>query len=214
MKIARIFQGMRVEATDGRLGTVISVSKYTVKVQFDGTPEAVSVLPEALKVAKVNPLERDLNAGLHRYSTDYLRALRPWAQDWSSELAWIVGFAAQNNAFLRHSGQPNGGRTVEDEFDFGADSNGEKFDAIMSNPNYAGLDAVLDINFIHRNPSKCGLRTVSLNKEGFWRFLESIGFQVGSNQEQTVAVIRQAVPERYLADFDAGVRGSVPPLAA
>jgi hypothetical protein len=146
------------------------------------------------------------DAHFHRYSTDDKRALRPWVfEQWYPELAWIVGFAAQQNVYLRHSGQPNEGNSVEDEFEFGADSKGEKFDAVMANPNYPELDTTLDINFIHRG----SVRRVSLNKQGFWKFLESLGFQIGKNQEQDVHLIRQSIPAAYGADFDAGVRGAV-----
>lgn len=162
-------------------------------------------IKDSAATSKLSPKD----ALLHRYSTDYERADRPWVlSQWYPELAWIVGFAAQQNAYLRHSGQPNEGTAVEDEFEFGADSNGEKFDAVMSNPNYVGLDAALDINFIHRG----SVRRVSLNKQGFWKLLESLGFQVGRDQEQDVYVIQQAIPAEYIADFQAGVRGSVPTL--
>ena len=117
-----------------------------------------------------------------------------------------MGFAAQHNAYLRHSGQPNEDSKVSDAFEFGAASNGEKFDVVMSNPNYANLDAILDINFIQRGSRK----RVSLNKQGFWKFLESIGFQIGRGQEQYVDVVRKSVPAEYLANFEMGVCGSVP----
>jgi hypothetical protein len=216
MKKERINLKMRVEFADGRIGTVINLrpdSKYLVNVLIDGLGE-VSTLAEVLKVAKVNPLARDLADGFYRYSTDQARAIRKWEfKRWYPELAWIVGFAAQQNAALVHSGQPNGGRAVEDEFQFGKDSHGEKFDVVMSNPNYAELDDVTDINFIHRDASKRGLRTVQLNKEGFYKFLESLGFKVGREQDQDVVSIRREIPTEYLADFDAGTRGSVPSSA-
>jgi hypothetical protein len=162
---------------------------------------------EGIKDSVVSSRVSTKDAHFHRYSTDYDRAARTWTfVRWYPELAWIVGFAAQQNAYLRHSGQPNDGTAVEDEFEFGADSNGEKFDAVMPNPNYIGLDAALDINFIHRGSP----RRVSLNKQGFWKLLESLGFQIGKNQEQDVHAIQQAVPVEYLADFQAGGRGSVP----
>lgn len=150
---------------------------------------------------------RTKDAGFLRYSMDYDRAVRPWAfTQWFSELAWVVGFAAQQNAYLRHSGTPNAGTVVEDEFEFGADSHGEKFDVVIPNPNCAGLDDVLDLNFSQRTSVRC----VSLNKQGFYRFLESIGFQIGRDQEQCVHNIRKSIPAEYMADFEAGLLGSAP----
>jgi hypothetical protein len=124
--------------------------------------------------------------------------------EWSQPLAWLVGFAARNNALLRWSGQLNQdsiSKQIDDsDFEVGNDSNGEKFDVIIPNPNVPGLDDVLDINFIQRN----GLRKVSLNKEGFWKFLESLGFQAGKESEQSVSLIRTQIPSEFLADFDSG----------
>lgn len=212
MRIEDIKVGMRVRH-DTRRGGVVEIkpnSKHLVVVLFDGadtpTPYPVSVLR---KLALL-PVERDLADGYVRYPMDPERALRPWKfVEWTTELAWIVGYAAQTNASLLHSGQPNAGRSVEDEFAFGPNSNGEKFDVILPNPNFAGLDEVLDINFIHRG----GLRMVNLNKEGFWRFLEGLGFETGRDKDQNVHIIRQSIPQENLADFDAGVRGSVPKIA-
>ena len=141
-----------------------------------------------------------------RYLVDYDRATRKWEfLIWSAELAWIVGFAAQQNAYLRHSGQPNAESVVEDEFEFGADSNGEKFDVVIPNPNYPGLDDALDINFIHGR----SLNRVSLNKEGFWRFLVTMGFQIGRGREQRVDDVRTLIPDDYLTSFQEGIRGLV-----
>ncbi len=164
---------------------------------------------DGIRNSIATPRVSSKDAHFYRYSTDYDRAERPWTfTRWYPELAWVVGFAAQQNAYLRHSGQPNSGSAIEDEFEFGADSNGEKFDVVMPNPNYADLDLAIDINFIHRG----SVRRVSLNKQGFWKFLESLGFQTGRNQAQEVQNVRQSVPVEYLADFDAGARGFIPKL--
>lgn len=192
----------------GRPIEILQVGTRTTDIR-DANDNEYWVPNEGIKDSVVSSRVCAKDAHFRRYSTDYERAERPWVfTRWYSELAWLVGFAAQQNAYLRHSGQPNGGSAVEDEFEFGADSNGEKFDAVMPNPNYPDLDKTLDINFVHRN----SVRRVSLNKQGFWRFLKSLGFQIGRNQEQPVQVIQQGLPAEYLADFQAGVRGSVPSL--
>ena len=212
MKMEDAKIGMVVQTKDGQRAVIVEIkpnSKHYVQIQFDGVMATTPYPIDSLKKVTLHPVDRDIADGYMRYPMDPERALRPWNfKSWYPELAWVVGYAAQTNAELFHSGQPNGGRPVEDEFEFGASSNGEKFDVIMPNPNFAKLDDVLDINFIHRS----GLRMVSLNKEGFWRFLATLGFETGRAAEQTVHVIRQSIPEAYLADFDAGVRGSVPTL--
>ena len=146
---------------------------------------------------------------LVKYTTDYDRAQRPWVfQHWYPELAWIMGFAAQNNAYLRWSGQLDKGSielNADDEaFEVGSDSHGEKFDVVMPNPNIVGLDDALDINFIQRN----GRRRVSLNKEGFFKFLVEYGFQIGRGMEQDVNYIAAQIPQDYRADFEAGEQGT------
>lgn len=211
MRMEDVKIGMRVRLDEAR-GVVVQIkpdAKFLVMVTFDGYGAPLACPVDKLRKLALHPIDRDLADGYRRYPMDSERALRSWKfTRWYPELAWVSGYAAQSNAELFHSGQPNGGRSVEDEFEFGPDSNGEKFDVIMSNPNYLGLDDSLDINFIHRG----GLRVVSLNKEGFWRFLESLGFETGRDKEQSVHVVRQSIPKEYLADFDAGARGSVPAL--
>jgi hypothetical protein len=200
---------MAVQTKDGQRAVIVAIkpnSKHYAEIQFDGITATTPYPIDSLKKVTLRPVDRDLADGYTRYIMDPERALRPWNfTRWYPELAWVIGYAAQTNAELFHSGQPNGGRPVEDEFEFGASSNGEKFDVIMPNPNFAKLDDVLDINFIHRS----GLRVVSLNKEGFWRFLESLNFQTGRDAEQNVHVIRQSIPEEYVAEFDAGAREGI-----
>lgn len=91
----------------------------------------------------------------------------------------------------------------DEDFEIGTDSNGEKFDVIIPNPNVIGLDDALDINFIQRSTR----RTVSLNKEGFFRFLETLGFEIGKQRQQNPEVIKFAVPELWYSEFEAGIRG-------
>ena len=204
--------GMRVQMKDGKRASIESIkpgSKFNIQVLFEGalaaTPWPVADVKKAA-LTDEEKLQRDIAEGFIKYPMDPERALRPWVfTRWYPELAWVVGYAAQANAALLHSGQPNGGRPVEDEFEFGVDSNGEKFDVVMSNPNCVGLDDILDINFIQ---GRTGIRQVSLNKEGFYRFLETLNFQVGREAEQNVHNVRQSIPAEYLADFDAGTRGS------
>lgn len=215
MKLGDVTVGMVVRLKDGQRAVVVEVkpdAKYYVRVQLDGALSPISWPVTDMKRAALSDAEkiqRDVDAGFMLYPTaDAERAVRKWTfTKWTSELAWVVGFAAEVNAAMIHSGQPNGGRSVEDEFEPGANSHGEKFDVVMANPNYLGLDDILDINFVQ---TRVSLRSVSLNKEGFWRFLESLGFENGRDAEQKVSVIRKSVPEEYRADFDMGVRGSVP----
>jgi hypothetical protein len=186
--------------------TVLAVSPLSIKIRAANDEDAPEfwVPSEDVTEKQVNLRDGDFL----RYTVDYERAERPWIfTRWYPELAWVIGFAAQHNAYLRHSGQPNEGSSVEDEFEFGQDSNGEKFDVVMPNPNFSDLDKTLDINFIHRGLSA---RRVSLNKKGFWQLLESLGFQIGRKREQDVHLIEQSIPAEYVADFRAGVRGTVP----
>ena len=142
-----------------------------------------------------------------KYVVDYERSQRPWVLEWGPATAWIVGFAAENNAYLRWSGQLDSDSIAEqaddEDFEVGTRSNGEKFDVVIPNPNYVGLDDVLDINFIQGG----GRRRVSLNKEGFWKFLRSLGFEAGKNKEQDITRIALKVPDEFRDDFHAGMGG-------
>ena len=147
MKMEDAKIGIAVQTKEGKRGVVAEIkpgSKYTVMVQFDGIMATVSYPVDALRKSKLTDAEkiqRDIAEGYVKYPTaDPKRAMRPWVfTRWYSELAWVIGYAAQANAALIHSGQPNGGKSVEDEFEFGVDSNGEKFDVVMSNPNFVGV---------------------------------------------------------------------------
>jgi hypothetical protein len=141
------------------------------------------------------------------YHTDDARASRPWVAAWSESVAWIVGFLAMNNAHLRHSGQRQQNLTVETEsFEEAELAHGEKFDVVVRNPNYPGLDDLLDINFIQRgNTSR-----VSLNKQEFFKFLLGLGFRDGRGQQQDAPSIACRVPEEYQESFNMGIRGLIP----
>ena len=149
------------------------------------------------------------NTRFVKYVVDYERSQRSWVLGWTPATAWIVGFAAENNAYLRWSGQLDSDSIAEqaddEDFEVGTRSNGEKFDVVIPNPNYVGLDDALDINFIQGG----GRRRVSLNKEGFWKFLRSIGFEAGKNKEQDTTRVALKVPEEFRDDFRAGMCGQI-----
>jgi hypothetical protein len=85
-------------------------------------------------------------------------------------------------------------------------AHGEKFDVVVRNPNYPGLDNLLDINFIQRgNTSR-----VSLNKQEFFKFLLGLGFRDGRGQQQDAPSIACRVPEEYQESFNMGIRGLIP----
>lgn len=214
METAKVRMVVRTEK--GQRGVIVEIkdgAKYSVVIQLDGAMAAIPYSVASLKKAALTEAEvvqRDIADGYIKYPVDLDRANRPWIErGWYSELAWVVGYAAQNNALLLHSGQPNRNHVVDDDFEFGKESHGEKFDVVMSNPNFVGLDDALDINFVQ---GRTGLRLVSLNKEGFWRFLESVGFQPGREHDQNFHVILRQIPDQWLSDFMAGARGAVPRL--
>ena len=206
----------KIQHSSFGIGVVLDIlTESAARVQFDESGVLTISTDLRHKIVSVNgnppqvfrKAVRSKSSGI-LYTTDYERAVRPWTLVWSESVAWIVGFAAQNNAFLRWSGQFDKATLAEDSnpsevFEEGTASHGEKFDVIIPNPNFAGLDDALDINFISRGSTA----TVSLNKEGFFRFLKSLGFEVGKGVEQDKTSIRTRVPQEYSAAFDAGARG-------